>query len=268
MGRPTIFVTTEYGPSEAKKALRERGLVDVEPGLLNFVDAYNEAAGVSISDRSDIVHADCNDLSSIDIAISKLSERIGKKGVLLVFDSLTSPYLFGGSEILRFIRQTLSRFAARGNAVLTCIDEGCGKSEDLVAMMSLSNGVIKIEVEEDKRVLNVVKHPQVTPTRIEVSMTPSIGREARVYDQVSLKQFILAAIKGDEKDLHSSGLTIQEAQSLLAHDDLQTLTLFNELVQQEKCKFSHLVVRALEEYVRRHHPQLPLTNFMSRNAQA
>ena len=264
-GRPTIFVTTEYGPSDAKKALQERGLKELKPGLLLFIDAYNEIINGSTPDTSDSIQADCNELSSIDIAISKLIERIEKQSILLVFDSLTSPYLFGGSEILRFFRQTLSRFAAKGNGVLTCIDEGCGKSEDLVALMSLSNGVIKIEVEEDKHVLNIIKHLQVIPTRIEVPMTPSIEREVPVYDPKALKKFILAVKNGDEKDIQSSGLTPQEAQNLLAHDNLQTLTLFNELVQQEKCKFSYLVVKALEEYVRRHHPQLSLTRYMSHN---
>lgn len=89
--------------------------------------------------------AHTEDLSSIGIAISKLQERIERRVFLLVFDSLTSPYLFGGSEILRFMKMTLSRFAAQGNAVLASIDEGCGKEEDLVAMMSLANGVIKME---------------------------------------------------------------------------------------------------------------------------
>jgi len=168
MDRPVIYVTTECGPSRVERALRERGLREVEPGLLNFVNAYHETVGLSVSDRPDTVHAHCEDLSSIGIAISKLSERIGTKGVLLVFDSLTSPYLFSGSEVLRFMRMTLSGFAAEGNAVLACIDEGCGRSEDLVAMMSLSNGVIKMETEDGRRVLSVVKHPIVEPTRIEV----------------------------------------------------------------------------------------------------
>jgi len=50
----------------------------------------------------------------------------------------------------------------------------------------------------------------------------------------------------------------------VGQEDLPTLALFDELVQREKAKFSELVVRALEEYVRRHHPgnpQLPLTRF-------
>jgi len=191
MDRPIIYVTTEYGPSEVENALKEQGLTEVEPGLINYVDAYNETVGVSVPDRVDTIHADCNDLSSIDIAVSKLKERIGRKGILFVFDSLTSPYLFSGAEILRFMRQTLSRFAASGNAVLACIDEGCGKSEDLVAMMSLSNGVIKMETEEGKQFLNVVKHPKLKPTRIEALLEPEpIGLEERVIDPDALARFL------------------------------------------------------------------------------
>ena len=178
--RPIIFVTTECSPSEAEKDLRDRGLGDIEAGLLNFVDAYNETVGLSVSDRPDTVRVDCANLSSLGIGISKLSERIGRRGVLLVFDSLTSPYLFSGSEILRFMRLTLSKFAAEGNSVLACIDEGCSKSEDLVTMMSLSSGVIKMAVEEGKRVLNVVKHPKVKPSRIEVPTTKFW--EKKIYD--------------------------------------------------------------------------------------
>jgi predicted hydrocarbon binding protein/KaiC/GvpD/RAD55 family RecA-like ATPase len=195
MDKPTIYVTTECGPSKTEKVLKERGLGKIEPGLLNFIDAYNETVGVSVPDRPDTVSADCNDLSSIDIAISKLQERIGRKGILLVFDSLTSPYLFSGAEILRFMRQTLSRFAASGNAVLACIDEGCGKSEDLVAMISLSNGVIKMETEGGKQFLNVVKHPKLKTTKIEAALEPEpIGLEERVFNPDMLARYI----RGDE----------------------------------------------------------------------
>ena len=182
MERPIIYVTTECGPSRIERALKEKGFGDIEPGLLNFLDAYNETVGVSVSDRPDTIYADCNNLSSIDIAISRLQNRIGKKNVLLVFDSLTSPYLFGGSEILRFMRQTLSKFAAGGNAVLGCMDEGCGKQEDLVAMMSLSNGVIRIETEENRQILHVVKHPKVrSKERTEVSL----AKQEEIWDRTA-----------------------------------------------------------------------------------
>jgi predicted hydrocarbon binding protein/KaiC/GvpD/RAD55 family RecA-like ATPase len=171
MDMPVIYVTTERDPSKAEDALKERGLGEIEPGLICFVDVYSETVGLSVSDRPDTARADCEDLSSISIAISKLQERVGKKGVLLVFDSLTSPYMFTGSEVLRFMRRTLSGFAAKGNSVLACIDEGCGKEEDLTVMMTIAEGIIKMVVEDGLRVLNVVKHPVVKPTRIAVPTT-------------------------------------------------------------------------------------------------
>jgi predicted hydrocarbon binding protein/KaiC/GvpD/RAD55 family RecA-like ATPase len=166
--KPVIYVTTEYDPYRVEESLKEKGLARIEPNLLSFVDAYSETVGLALSDRLDTVNADCANLSSIGIAISKLQERIGKKSVLLVFDSLTSPYLLSGPEAVRFMRLTLSRFAGEGNSVLACFDEGSGKEEDLVAMMSFSSGVIKMETADGRRVLNVVKHPKVEPTRIEV----------------------------------------------------------------------------------------------------
>ena len=171
MDRSIIYVTTECDPSKAEASLREKGLGMIELGLLNFVDAYNETVGVSVPDRPDTTHADCNDLSSMDIAISKLTEQLGRKGILLIFDSLTSPYLFNGSEILRFMKQTLSRFAAKGNSVLACMDTGCGREEDLGAMMSLADGIIRMEMRESSRVIDVVKHPKVPPTKIETPLT-------------------------------------------------------------------------------------------------
>ncbi len=128
---PIIYVTTECGPSEAEASLKERGLGEIEPSLLNFIDAYNETVGLSASDRPDTVRADCRSLSSLRVAISKLQDRIGKKGVLLVFDSLTSPYLLSGPEVVRFLKLTLSRFAAEGNAVLACVDEGAESQRTL-----------------------------------------------------------------------------------------------------------------------------------------
>jgi len=195
--RPIIFVTTEYGSSDAERALRERGFREVEPGMLSFVDVYHETVGLSVPDRPDTLHAHCEDLSSIGIAISKLQRQVGKSGVLLVFDSLTSPYLFSGSEILRFMRMTLSRFAAEGNSVLACMDEGCGKSEDLAAMMSLASGVIKMKIKENKQLFDVVKYPKIRPASIEIPIDPKrIGLEARIFDPNVLGEFIQAMALG------------------------------------------------------------------------
>jgi predicted hydrocarbon binding protein/KaiC/GvpD/RAD55 family RecA-like ATPase len=193
--KPIIYVTTEYDPSKAEEALREKGLGMIEQGLLSFVDAFNETVGLSVKDRPDTIRADCANLSSVGISISKFQERVGKKGILLVFDSLVSPYLLSGSEVVRFMRLTLSRFAAEGNSVLACMDEGCSKQEDLGAMMSISDGVIKMETREGKQFLNVVKHPKLKPIKIEALLEPEpIGLEERVFNPDILARYL----RGDE----------------------------------------------------------------------
>ena len=194
---PVVYVTTESTPSQIIESLRQKGLGEELPHALGFIDAFRETVGLPSIVRSDAIDASCGDLTSLSIAITKMRERIDENA-LLVFDSLTSPYLMNGSEVLSFIRTTLLKFAVEGNAVLTCIDEGCGKPEDLVAMMSLSNSIIKIEIDEEKRFLNLVKHPKLKPTKIEVPMTLPIQLKQFTFDPNTAKEFIKAEMRKDE----------------------------------------------------------------------
>jgi len=172
MEKPIIFVTTEHGPAEIMDLLKERGMGELQPRALRFVDAFGETVGAGTPERPDTVGANCEDLNSISMAIAKLQERIGRRDVLLAFDSLTSPYLFNKEEIFRFMRLCLAKFASEGNSVLALMDEGCGKEEDLGAMMSVADGILRMEVKERQRTLNVVKHPKVEPAEIEVPIEP------------------------------------------------------------------------------------------------
>jgi len=124
--RPVIYVATEHGPNEVTGLLTEKGLGQLPPAALNFVDAFGETVGATTPERPDTVSANCEDLNSIGMAIARLQEKIGKRNILLAFDSLTSPYLFNEKEVFRFIRLCLARFASQGNSVLALMDEGCG----------------------------------------------------------------------------------------------------------------------------------------------
>ena len=168
--RPIVYVTTESAPSKVADLLMQKGLGGALPHTLSFVDAFHETVGLQSVARPDTVKASSEDLTNLGIAISKLGERV-EEDFLLIFDSLTPPYLLSGSDILRFMRMTLLRLAAEGNAVLACVDEGCGKEEDLVAMMSTVDGIIKIELMDSSRTFNVMKHPRIQPIKIEVPMT-------------------------------------------------------------------------------------------------
>jgi len=196
--RPIIFVTTEQSPSSILGRLKEKGMGEPSPGILNFVDAFTETVGLTCIPRSDTVCANCADLNSLSMATTKLQERMGQKGILLAFDSLTSPYLFSGAEITKFMRLFLSKFAAEGNSVLALVDEGCGKEEELGAMMSVADGILRMETTELSRTLNVVKHPKVKPTKIEVPVeSQKVVFKAGVdYDSAVLAQFFDSFMKG------------------------------------------------------------------------
>ena len=197
--RPVIFVTTEHGPSEVIDLLKERGVGEPPPGTLSFVDAFANTVGMQASGQPDTVDADCEDLNSISMAIDKLRQGIGKKDILLAFDSLTSPYLFNKQEIFRFIRLCLLKFASEGNSVLALMDEGCGKEEDLGAMMSVADGIIRTEVKGSSRTINVVKHPKVAPTTIEILMESKPTIKATVhYEPGVMRQFIKSMLGGDQ----------------------------------------------------------------------
>jgi predicted hydrocarbon binding protein/KaiC/GvpD/RAD55 family RecA-like ATPase len=195
--RPVIFITTERSPSGITELLRERGMG--EQVALNFVDAFTETVGLTCTQRPDTVCANCSDLNSLSMATTTLQEKVGQKGILLAFDSLTSPYLFCGTEVTKFIKLFLARFAAQGNSVVALIDEGCGKEEDMVAMMSIADGVIKIETEGSRQRLNVVKHPKVMPSTIEVSIEPESPMKWTMrYDPDMMKPFMKSFYGGSE----------------------------------------------------------------------
>jgi hypothetical protein len=54
---------------------------------------------------------------------------------------------------------------------LACMDESCGRPENLVAMMSRADGIVKKELMNDPKTFNVVKHPKVEPTKRVVPMS-------------------------------------------------------------------------------------------------
>jgi KaiC/GvpD/RAD55 family RecA-like ATPase/predicted hydrocarbon binding protein len=199
MDRPVIYVTTEHGPAEVVGLLREKGLGESPPASLSFVDAFGETVGAKTPERSDTIGANCEDLNSISMAIASLQQRIGRKDIILSFDSLTSPYLFNEKEVFRFIRLCLAKFASEGNSVLALVDEGCGKEEDLGAMMSVADGIIRMEIKEISRIVNVVKHPKVGPTRIELPAEPErVGPETRQFDPDWLKKYTRAMNREDK----------------------------------------------------------------------
>jgi predicted hydrocarbon binding protein/KaiC/GvpD/RAD55 family RecA-like ATPase len=192
MDRPVVLVTTDQDPADIVNLLAQKGMGQPPPGMLWFVDAFGETVGATAPGRPDTAVANCEDLNSITMAIAKLEQRLGSNDILLAFDSLTSPYLFNQAEMFRFIRLCLAKFASEGNSVLALVDEGCGKEEDLVAMTSVADGILRMETDGRSRRLNVVKHPTVEPAVIEAPIEPKKPqfRPPMDWDPDVLAQFL------------------------------------------------------------------------------
>jgi predicted hydrocarbon binding protein len=171
---------------------------ELPPGALSFIDAFGETVGAIATDRPDTLSANCEDLNSISMAIAKLQERIGRRDVFLAFDSLTSPYLFNEKEVFQFMRLCLAKFASEGNSVLALMDEGCGNEEDLGAMMSVADGILRMEAKGPSRSLNVVKHPRVETVTIEIPIEPKQPqiRLPMDFDPIYMRAFIKSINEG------------------------------------------------------------------------
>ncbi len=243
MDKPVLYVTTEHGPTEVIGLLREKGMGELPPNALNFIDAFGETVGVTTPERPDTVNANCDDLNSISMAIAKVQEKIGRRDIFLAFDSLTSPYLFNEKEVFRFMRLCLAKFASEGNSVLALMDEGCGKEEDLGAMMSVADGIIRMEIKEKSRIINVVKHPKMAPTKIEASMTPSTGIGEFTFDPRMVTEFVQAQMRKDGAWIRPEvGDFVNLLWPNLAHwsgmlwDPKRFPTMIYEINKQEPCR--------------------------------
>ena len=75
--RPIMLVTTEQSPTEVKGLLRERGMGELPPGALSSVDAFAETVGLATPERVDTLGANCEDLNTISVAVTKLQQRVG-----------------------------------------------------------------------------------------------------------------------------------------------------------------------------------------------
>jgi predicted hydrocarbon binding protein len=96
------------------------------------------------------------------------------------------------------MRLCLAKFATEGNSVLALVDEGCGKEEDLGAMMSVADGILRMSSTARSRTVNVVKHPRVEPARMEVPIEPRHPqrRPPMDYDPDVLVRFLQSFFTG------------------------------------------------------------------------
>ena len=197
--RQVIYVTTEATIDDLLTRLFDKGLGESIPNQLKFVDAYTQTVGLAGIPLPHTFYANCSDLNSISMAITKSSMRMSGQDILLVFDSLTSPYLFNGLNVVKFIQQFLARFAIEGNRVLLTMDEGCGKEGDLGAMMSVADGILRLEIEAGEQSFQIVKHPHLPPGTFHKPISTKFTMESaleEIRDPDFLDLYVKSMFKG------------------------------------------------------------------------
>jgi len=196
-GHPVIFISSEQTIERVVSRMREQGLGGSESDLLNFVDAYTQTVGLSPTGRADTTQANCADLNSITIAISKRRRQWPAKSLLLVFDSLTSPCLFNGAGVIHFVQLFLTKFVGEGHAVVAALDDNCGSVQDLGAIQSLVDGIIHLDLYNDDQTIRVIKHPSLPPTTIKrrIQVKPAF-KETFKFDPEAVHAFFTSLIEG------------------------------------------------------------------------
>lgn len=171
--KPTIVISTKSLPEQFERDLLKRmGAGRVGEVPVRFVDAYSGTVGLH-SEGSRALGANCNDPTSIGIALAKALRDLAQESLVAV-ESLTPIYLLNERILIKFVQNTLLRHAGEGRRVVTVMDEGIGRAEDLNRLLALAPAVLRINLEGSNRVLEVMKHPSLERGKL---IFGTIGRE-------------------------------------------------------------------------------------------
>lgn len=176
--KPVVLVSTKSPPDEIKRGLErlDRTAARRLEGVpLIVVDAFSATVGLH-READQTTEASCGDPTSIGIALGKVLRDLAVQDVLVAIESLTPIYLLNDKTFLRFVQNTLLRYAAEKRSVVATIDEGCGRSEDLTALTAVAPVVLRMRLEEAQHILEVVKHPTLKSGKLVVGRAEGQSR--------------------------------------------------------------------------------------------
>jgi predicted hydrocarbon binding protein len=176
--KPVILVSTKSPPDDIKRSFQrfDRAVARRSEGVpLTVVDAYSATVGLH-RDAAQNGEASCSDPTSIGIALGKALRDLAGQNVLLAIESLTPIYLLNDKTFIKFIQNTVLRYAAEKRSVVATMDEGCGRSEDLTALIAIAPAVMRMHLEGTRHMLEVVKHPHMKSGKLVVGTAEGQGR--------------------------------------------------------------------------------------------
>jgi predicted hydrocarbon binding protein/KaiC/GvpD/RAD55 family RecA-like ATPase len=191
--KPAVVISTKSPPDQIKRNLQRGQRTDPEThqARLLFVDAYSGTVGLH-RESDCALQASCNDPTSIAIALGKALRDLSQDALIAV-ESLTPIYLLNERVLIKFIQSTLLRHAAEGRRVLTVIDEGIGRPEDLNALLALVPAVFRIYVDGNERALEVLKHPSLERGKLTIGTIEPQSKVLQCRSELTQDTEILGA---------------------------------------------------------------------------
>ncbi len=185
--KPVVLVSTKSPPDEIKRGLErlDRTAARRFEGVpLSVVDAYSGTVGLH-RESGQASEASCGDTTSIGISIGKVLRNLAGQDLLVAIESLTPIYLLNDKTFIKFVQNTLLRYAAEKRGVVTTMDEGCGRSEDLTALMAVAPVVLRMHSEEHQNILEVVKHPNLKTGKLVVGQAEGHNRPIMCRSEIT-----------------------------------------------------------------------------------
>ncbi len=167
--QPAVYITLDTSPEDIlenmkrfgggmEKFLTKKGMV--------FLDAYSWKTGGGKDEDWKRVLRGGLDINSINVMLSDILRELDRDGKRSVFDSVSTLLLYIPVElVVRFIPILIAKCKQAKSTQVLILEEGVHDKEIVNTMAYLSDGVIEMKQEGNKKMLRVSKMKGISCTR-------------------------------------------------------------------------------------------------------
>ncbi len=155
-----IFLTFDVRPETILNSMARFGWET--KNKIIFVDCFSYRIGDQSSSRYAITGL--SDLNQLSMIFEDVLKDIGKGRKRIVVDSLSTLLLYSDPELtLKFLKDFIAAATSQKAAILMTIEEGIHDEKTLAILNYMTDGLIELKFDMDKRFLRIMKMRD-TPT--------------------------------------------------------------------------------------------------------
>lgn len=154
LGEKCIFVTFDTHPEIIKRSMKCFGWrTDAD---LTFLDCFSWRIGSGCNSMYAV--DGLSDLNQLNMVFTDLLRDIGKESKRLVADSISTLFLYSDPQMVPlFLQDFIAKSNSSGSIVFLTLEEGVHDDKVVSTLNYLTDGLIEMRFEEDKRYLRVSK---------------------------------------------------------------------------------------------------------------